>query len=129
MVAASPWGSESLHFDERRVRARVLEEKIGNRTALHDRLTTARVSWIGRSIAPDLNRWVEVECPASYLEKMAAARGTAEIGVLGGNLGEAGVQRVRLGLDKRLERPVAGPAPSLRPWLWTSATDWQSRLR
>lgn len=65
-----------LHFDERRVRARLPGEKIGKRAVLHYRLPTARVSQPGWSIAPDWNRWVAVERLAadrSRLEKLAAA--------------------------------------------------------
>ena len=65
-----------LHFDARRVRARVPEEKIGSRAALHYRLPTARVSQPGWSIAPDWNRWVAVERLAMdrpRLEKLASA--------------------------------------------------------
>lgn len=64
-----------LHFDERRVRARVPEEKIGKRAVLHYRLPTARVSQPGWSIAPDWNRWVAVERLAAdrpRLERLAA---------------------------------------------------------
>ncbi|MEF2554155.1 amidoligase family protein [Aurantimonas sp. A2-1-M11] len=69
-----------LHFDERRVRARLPMEKIGKRPVLHYRLPTARVSQPGWSIAPDWNRWVAVERLAAdrtQLEKLAAAFGAA----------------------------------------------------
>jgi hypothetical protein len=65
-----------LHFDERRVRSRVPDEKIGSRPVLHYRLPTARVSQPGWSIAPDWNRWVAVEHLAAdrpRLESLAAA--------------------------------------------------------
>jgi hypothetical protein len=79
-----------LHFDERRVRDCLPEEKIGKRAVLHYRLPTARVSQPGWSIAPDWNRWVAVERLAAdrpRLERLAAAyraaagkpRGWAEI--------------------------------------------------
>jgi hypothetical protein len=70
-----------LHFDARRVRARVPEEKIGSRAALHYRLPTARVSQPGWSIAPDWNRWVAVERLAAdraRLEDLAAAYPAAD---------------------------------------------------
>lgn len=65
-----------LHFDERRVRTRLPNEKIGKRAVLHYRLPTARVSQPGWSIAPDWNRWVVVERLAAdrpRLERLAAA--------------------------------------------------------
>ena len=65
-----------LHLDERRVRARVPEAKIGKRPVLHYRLPTARVGQPGWSIAPDWNRWVAVERLAAdrpRLERLAAA--------------------------------------------------------
>lgn len=64
-----------LHFDERRVRAKLPDEKIGKRAVLHYRLPTARVSQPGWSIVPDWNRWVAVERLAadrSRLEMLAA---------------------------------------------------------
>ncbi|SFH27490.1 Putative amidoligase enzyme [Palleronia marisminoris] len=65
-----------LFFDERRVRARLPNEKIGKRAVLHYRLPTARVSQPNWSIAPDWNRWVAVERLAAdrpRLERLAAA--------------------------------------------------------
>ena len=50
-----------LHFDEQRVRARLPNEKIGQRAVLHYRLPTARVSQPGWSIAAEWNRWIAVE--------------------------------------------------------------------
>lgn len=64
-----------LYCDERRVRARLPNEKIGKRAVLHYRLPTARVSQAGWSIGPDWNRWVAVERLAadrSRLEQLAA---------------------------------------------------------
>ena len=64
-----------LHFDERRVRARLPDEKIGKRAVLHYRLPTARVSQPGWGIVPDWNRWVAVERLAAdrpRLEQLAA---------------------------------------------------------
>lgn len=65
-----------LFFDERRVRARLPNEKIGKRAVLHYRLPTARVSQPDWSIAPDWNRWMAVERLAAdrpRLERLAAA--------------------------------------------------------
>jgi hypothetical protein len=65
-----------LHFDERRVRARLPDEKIGKRAVLHYRLPTARVSRPDWGIAADWNRWVAVERLAAdrpRLERLADA--------------------------------------------------------
>ncbi len=70
-----------LHLDERRVRARLPDEKIGKRAALHYRLPTARVGQPGWSIAPDWNRWVAVERLAAdrpRLERLATVYRAAE---------------------------------------------------
>ena len=71
-----------LHFDERRVRARLPHEQIGKRAVLHYRLPTARVSQPGWGIAPDWNRWVAVErlgADRPRLERLAATyRASAE---------------------------------------------------
>jgi hypothetical protein len=50
-----------LHLDEHRVRAALPSEKINGRPTFHYRLPDARVSDPGWSIAPDWNRWVQVE--------------------------------------------------------------------
>ncbi len=59
-----------LHLDERRVRARLPLQKISKRPVLHYRLPTARVGEPGWSIAPDWNRWVEVERLAADLPRL-----------------------------------------------------------
>lgn len=50
-----------VHFDEKRVRDVLPNEKINPRPTFHYRLPDARVSDPGWSIAPDWNRWVAVE--------------------------------------------------------------------
>ena len=65
-----------LHFDEQRVRARLPNEKIGQRAVLHYRLPTARVSQPGWSIAAEWNRWIAVERLAAnqaQLSRLASA--------------------------------------------------------
>jgi hypothetical protein len=65
-----------LHFDERRVRAVLPNEKIKARPTFHYRLPDARVSDPGWSIAPDWNRWIAVERLASdrnQLDQVSAA--------------------------------------------------------
>ena len=59
-----------------RVRARLPNEKIGQRAVLHYRLPTARVSQPGWSIAAEWNRWIAVERLAANharLSRLAAA--------------------------------------------------------
>lgn len=61
-----------LHFDEKRVRAVLPNEKINGRPTFHYRLPDARASDPGWSIAPDWNRWVCVERLADDREKLDA---------------------------------------------------------
>jgi hypothetical protein len=61
-----------LHFDERRVRAVLPNEKINGRPTFHYRLPDARVSDPGWSIAPDWNRWIAVERLASDRNRLDA---------------------------------------------------------
>lgn len=61
-----------LHFDEKRVRAILPNEKINGRPTFHYRLPDARVSDAGWSIAPDWNRWVCVERLAADRERLVA---------------------------------------------------------
>ncbi len=60
------------HLDAARVRAVLPNEKINGRPTFHYRLPDARVSDPGWSIAPDWNRWVEVERLAADREKLDA---------------------------------------------------------
>jgi hypothetical protein len=60
------------HFDAKRVRAILPNEKINGRPTFHYRLPDARVSDPGWSIAPDWNRWVCVERLASDRAKLNA---------------------------------------------------------
>ena len=61
-----------LHFDEARVRAQLPNEKIGNRAVFHYRLPRAHVSRAGWSLAPEWNRWVDVECLALDRDRLDA---------------------------------------------------------
>lgn len=62
-----------LSLDPERVRARLPYEKIAARPVFHYRLPQAHPGVPGWSIAPDWNRWVEVEQLASNAERLAAA--------------------------------------------------------
>ena len=70
------------HFDARRVRAVLPNEKINGRPTFHYRLPDARVSDPGWSIAPDWNRWVAVERLAADRDRLEAV-GAAFLGFEG----------------------------------------------
>ncbi|QFU17859.1 amidoligase family protein [Microvirga thermotolerans] len=78
-LAANPTRNRDLdllpllhHFDARRVREALPNEKINGRPTFHYRLPDARVSDAGWSIAPEWNRWVAVERLAEDRDRLNA---------------------------------------------------------
>ena len=84
-----------LSLDAPRVRTKLPYEKIAARPVFHYRLPQAHLGAAGWSIAPDWNRWVEVEKLAADSKRLAAAAGayraagrawSAGIGTLSGTV-------------------------------------------